>query len=441
MVYGVRKKKKLLCPLATYPSGAHLNKCTQLNQSSVGRTEGEGNMMVWTPLKVFAVIAVIAVIAGSGPHDVWGKDVLKITIPRRSELTPVQRLNREGVEAAKKHQYEKAAALFYKAYLYDPADPFTLNNLGYVSELQGELDSAHKFYALASEQGSTARIDRSNAKRLEGKPMEYALENLQDVPMRVNRMNVDAMDLLAENRGAEAVVLLRDAQSLDPQNPFTMNNLGVADEVLGDYENALRSYRAASESQSSEPVVVTLDRTWRGRPVSAMAAASAKRLEERMQKMDSAELNAIMFTLRGVSATNQNEWSAARQDFLHAYSLDPGSAFSLNNRGFVAEMDGDLETAQFFYDKARKADDSNVRVGLATQHSAEGKRLSTVAIDSNHQVDGELDKYSQDRRRQGGPIELTPRGNTPGGESSTAPEKPSSADAPPAAMQSVPQPH
>jgi hypothetical protein len=31
------------------------------------------------------------------------------------------------------------------------------------------------------------------------------------------------------------------------------------------------------------------------------------------------------------------------------------SAFSLNNRGYVAEMDGDLETAQFFYGKARKA--------------------------------------------------------------------------------------
>jgi hypothetical protein len=36
-----------------------------------------------------------------------GGRCLKITIPRRSELTPVQRLNREGVEAVKKQQYEK----------------------------------------------------------------------------------------------------------------------------------------------------------------------------------------------------------------------------------------------------------------------------------------------------------------------------------------------
>jgi Flp pilus assembly protein TadD len=372
-------------------------------------------------LKLTAVIAVVTV---SGSHDAWAGDVLKITIPRHSELTPVQRLNREGVEAVNKHRYEKAAALFYKAYLYDPADPFTLNNLGYISELQGELDRANKFYALASEQGCNANIDRSNSKLLEGKPMQYAFQSLQDVPMRVNRMNVNAMDLLSKDRGVEAVALLREALSLDARNPFTLNNLGVADETIGDYNNALKSYHAAAESNSSEPVVVTLDRSWRGRPVSAMASASAKRLEERMKKMDSAEVNAVMFTLRGVSATNQNDWLQARQDFLHAYRLDPSSAFSLNNRGYVAEMDGDMETAQFFYSKARKADDAKARVGLATLQSAEGKKLSAVATDSGRQVDGELDQYSQDRRRQTGPIELTPRNQLPDGDSSVPLKKP-----------------
>jgi len=393
--------------------------------------------MFRTPLQL---IAFIAVVAASGFHGAWAQDRLAITIPRRSELTPVQRLNREGVEAVKKHQYEKAAALFYKAYLYDPADPFTLNNLGYISELQGNLDRANKFYVLASEQGCNANIDRSNSKQLEGKPMKYAFESLQDVPMRVNRMNVDAMDLLSANRGFQAVALLREALSLDPQNPFTLNNLGVADESIGDYDNALRSYGAAAESHSSEHVVVTLDRSWRGRSVSAMALASARRLEERMKKMDGAEVSAVLFTLRGVSATNQNDWLAARQDFLHAYSLDPASAFSLNNRGYVAERDGDLETAQFFYEKARKAGDSNTRVGLATDRSAEGKKLFTVATDSDHQVDGVLDKYSQDRRRQTGPIELTLRNNTPGGDSSVPPERPSPSNVPPAVSPSAPQP-
>jgi Flp pilus assembly protein TadD len=383
--------------------------------------------MFRTPLQL---IAFIAVVAASGFHGAWAQDRLAITIPRRSELTPVQRLNREGVEAVKKHQYEKAAALFYKAYLYDPADPFTLNNLGYISELQGNLDRANKFYVLASEQGCNANIDRSNSKQLEGKPMKYAFESLQDVPMRVNRMNVDAMALLSDNRGFEAVALLQEALSVDPLNPFTRNNLGVAYEAIGDYDNALKEYGASADSHSPEPVAVTLNRSWRGRPVSGMAAESARQLEERIKKMEPAEAHAVMLTVRGVSATNQNDWLAARQDFLHAYSLNPASAFSLNNRGYVAERDGDLETAQFFYDKARKAGDSNARVGLATQHSAEGKRLSTVATDSNQQVDGELDKYSQDRRRQEGPIELIPRDNTPAGDSKVQPENHSFSDVP-----------
>jgi Flp pilus assembly protein TadD len=383
------------------------------------------------------VTAVIAFILTSGSHAARAADILRVTVPKHSELTLVQRLNREGVEAVKRKQYEKAASLFYKAYLYDPVDPFTLNNLGYISELQGELDRARKFYALALQQSCTAEIDRSNAKQLEGKPMEYALTGLQAVPMRVNRMNVNAMDLLAKDRGGEAIVLLHKTLSLDPKNPFTLNNLGVAEETVGDYEEALKSYAAAAELDSLELVVVTLDHSWRGKPVSAMAAASARRLEARMKKMDIAEVSALMFTVRGVSATNQNDLTEARQDYLRAYALDPEGGFSLNNRAYVAEMDGDFEAAKFFYDKARQARGSNGRVGLATLHSAEGKRLFTVSADSDHQIDGELDRYSRDRRRQTGPIELIPRNVAPNGSSSAPLEGPSSSDVSPGAAPSV----
>lgn len=387
-----------------------------------------------TPFKTIAAIATIAVFT----LPAWGGDVLTIKIPRHSELTPVQKLNREGVEAVKKQRYEKAAELFYKAYLYDPSDPFTLNNLGYVSELQGELDRAHKFYQLAGEQECSATIDDSNAKGLKGKSMQVAFDSLQDVPMRVNRMNVTAMGLLSQGETRQAIVLLRQALALDPQNPFTLNNLGVANESIGDYDSALKFYAEASASHSSEPAVVTLDRAWRGKSVSAMASASEKRLEDRMKKMNGSEEHAAMFTMRGVSATNANNWVEAREDFLQAYSLDPASAFSLNNRGFVAEMDGDLETAQFYYDKAREAGDANARVGLATQRSAEGKKLFSVALDSDRQVDGELDRYSQQRRRETGPIELTPRGGTSGDNSDQqTPAVPT--NVPPAAAPSAPQ--
>jgi Flp pilus assembly protein TadD len=386
---------------------------------------------------LLALIAVAVAVSALGTSDAFARDSLRITIAKHSELTPVQRLNREGVSAVQRHQYDKAEALFYKAYLYDPADPFTLNNLGYISELQGQLDRAHKFYALASEQGSSATIDKSNAKNLEGRSMEYAFESLHDVNVRVNRMNVDAMTLLSQNRGFEAIALLHETLSLDPQNPFTLNNLGVAHEAIGDYDDALKYYSAAGDLRSSEPVIVTLDRSWRGKSVSAMSAESARRLEERIQKMDSAEAHAVMFTLRGVTAVNKNDWLDAREDFLQAYSLYPASAFSLNNRGYVAEMDGDLETAQFFYDKARQADDSKDLVGLASLQSAEGKSLLTVAADSNQQVDGELDIYSKDRHRQTGPIELVPRVSAPDGVSSVRPETPSPIDVPPVVTPTV----
>ena len=367
--------------------------------------------------------ALAFVLACSESPDLWSRDGVAITIPRHSELTPVQRLNREGVEAVNRHQYEKAESLFYRAYLYDPADPFTLNNLGYIFEFKGELGKARKFYDLASKQECTANIDRSSAKQLEGQPMNYAFRSLQDLPMQVNRMNVDAMALLSDGRDFEAVALLKRALSLDPHNPFTVNNLGVAYEATGDFTNALREYGVAAELHSSEPVVVTLNRSWRGRPVSRMAAESARELEKRVMKMDPAEVRASILADRGVSAMNQNNWLAAKQDFLDAYSADPSNAFSLNNLGFIAEIDGDLETAQFYYSKAQKAADSNGRVGQATSRSAEGRRLSEVANKSNLEVDGELDRYSRNRHLLTGPIELTPRENVPD-QNSRVPQTP-----------------
>src|SRR5205814_6772997 len=69
---------------------------------------------------------------------------LRITIPKRTQATPVQKLNRDGVKEIQKHHLAKAERLFYKAYLIDPDDPFTLNNLGYISELQGKIERAQR---------------------------------------------------------------------------------------------------------------------------------------------------------------------------------------------------------------------------------------------------------------------------------------------------------
>jgi len=374
-------------------------------------------------------VVTLAVLAGSGLHAAWARDTLTITIPRHSNLTLVQRLNREGVEAVKKHDYPTAAKLFYKAYLVDPSDPFTLNNLGYISELEGQLDRAAKFYKLASEQGCNANIDLSNVKRLQGEPMQAAFSGLQDAPMRVNRINLEAVNLLSEGRSFQAAGLLQQALALDPRDPFTLNNLGAANEANGDLGSAMRYYTAAASAHSDDVVAVTQDRSLQGKSVSDMAAANVMRLERRSQGNGPGATEASLLSEQGVFAENENDWGTAKADFMKAYALDPADAFSLNNRGYVAERDGDLESAQFFYQKAREAYDANLPVGLATNSSARGQALSRVAAQSGTQVDGALDVYSRERRGQPGSIELTPRGAGTG-ESTAPPQQPSSPDAP-----------
>ena len=243
--------------------------------------------------------------------------------------------------------------------------------------------------------------------------------------MRVNRMNVDAIGMLSQHRNFEADRLLRQALALAPQNPFTLNNLGVAEEATGNFEDALKYYDEAADSHSKEAVVVTLKQSWRGKPLSEMAADSARQLRKRMRNANPEDTRATMLTWRGVSAINQNDWPAAKQDFVEAYSLHPSSAFSLNNLGYVAEKNGDMETAQFYYSKARKAEDARARIGLATEPSAEGRNLATVAGESDATVGDEIDRYRQAARRQAGPIQLIRRNNTPA-QPSVAPNQPSS---------------
>src|SRR5882757_6912926 len=203
---------------------------------------------------------------------------LRITIPKRSQLTPVQRLNREGVEAIKKNHFDKAKALFYKAYLFDPGDPFTLNNLGYIAELEGQLERAQTFYSLVAGQPTEALIDQASTKKLKGESLQAAISAVQDTSMQINRANVAAVRLLAEGRTWEAEKLLQRTLALDPKNGFTLNNLGVTKEAQGEYLEALKYYGEVANSHTDDTVVVTMSTAWRGKPVSEMAAASAKRL-------------------------------------------------------------------------------------------------------------------------------------------------------------------
>lgn len=363
-------------------------------------------LLQWLQLPLLVTVAVG--ILGQAVHA----GDLKVTFPKRSKLTPVQRLNQEGVEAIQRHQYEKATALFYKAYLYDPDDPFTLNNLGYVAELDGQVDRAQHFYELASLQTTDAVIARSSSSKLQGEPFADAVIGIHDQPVRLSRANVSAVHLLSQKRGSEAEALLRTALAADPSNPFTLNNLGVAKEMQGDLKAALKYYTEAADTHSAQAVVVTYDHAWRGKSVSEMAADSARRLQQRIQTQ-TAQDQAALLNLRGVAAINRNDWQDANQNFRDAYSLDPNNAFSLNNIGYVAEMTGDPETAQVFYERARQAQKASARVDLATRQSAEGMKLFEVSADNDQKVGAKIVEEAQVRRQESGPVVLRHRDNTP----------------------------
>jgi len=365
------------------------------------------------------LLGVITLIA-SWSLDARAGDV-KIHLPKHSTLTPVQLLNREGVDAIRKHNYEQAESLFYKAYLFDPDDPFTLNNLGYISELQGQVDRAHRFYTLAGQQATDAVVDVASSENIQGRSIKQALALPETVALQINRDNVDAVRLLSQGRAPEVDLLLQKTLKLDPRNIFTLNNMGVAKEMEGESQEALTFYDAAAAIQSDSKAIVTVDRSWRGKPVSEMAASNAKALRNRLEKERTIEARVAEFNLRGVSAVNRNDLRAADEDFRKAFSLAPNNAFAMNNIGFVSEIEGDRETAASFYGNAQKAGGANLKVGLATRKTAEGIKLAQVASENSAKVETKLSEEHQARRRRREPILLRRRDNSVVQEPSTPP--------------------
>jgi len=358
----------------------------------------------------FSAGVLVVSLAALGTQGALAGDI-KITIPRRSIVTPVQRLNREGVEAVRKHNFKKAEELFYKAYLFDPDDSFTLNNLGYISELQGQIDRAERFYALAAAQLSEAVVDLASTRDVQGRLMKDAVA-VATGPIQTNHANVEAVRLLSQGRAAEADVLLQAALNSDPHNVYTLNNLGAAKEMEGEQEEALRFYDQASNGAPGVTAVVTTDRSWRGRPVNQMAQENAKALRDHLaQRQDLAEQVAEL-NLRGVSAVNRNDLRSAEADFRKAYALDPNNAFALNNIGYVAEMNGDRETADFFYERARQSVGASKNVGVATRTTAEGKKIGMVADSNDNQVEAKVTQQRDALRKQNEPVVLRRRDNS-----------------------------
>jgi Flp pilus assembly protein TadD len=336
---------------------------------------------------------------------------LRIPLPKKSKYTPVQQLNRDGVDALKKRNIDRAKRLFYKAYLIDPNDPFTLNNLGYVSELEGNMDRAQRYYELAQANTSDAEVDKSTSEDAKGKAVAKIAGRTDEGPMKVNQMNSEAIGLLSKDRAPEADLLLQQALKLDPRNPFTLNNMGFAKEKEGELEEALKYYNQSAMTGSRDPVVLTLNKDWRGRPISEIAARNAEKTRKELEKSEDTQARVARLNLRGVSAMNRNDRKAARQYFQQAFKLDPENAFALNNMGYLAEMEGDRETAQSYYDRARAAEHAGNRVAVSTRPEVEGLALGRVAQQSSDLVDSRMQAEAETRRRSGEKPALHTRDN------------------------------
>jgi Flp pilus assembly protein TadD len=360
---------------------------------------------------VFSVAVLIAMLNGLLPRAVQAGDI-RITFPKHAATTPVQELNRAGVEAVNKHQLDKAKKLFYKAYLLDPNDPFTLNNLGYVSELEGSVDRAQRFYALAREQSYGAVVDQSSKPELRGMTVAQAA-GLLDKDMQVDRVNLEAVHSLQKNRVSEAEDELKNALKIDPNNPFTLNNMGLVREEEGDLQGALNSYRASSSRNSADPAIVIHDRALLGHPITEVSRRNAERIQRRLPEQTTLENRTARFNFLGVSAVNRNDVAGARHYFEQAIALDPNNGFALNNMGYLSEMDGDPETADMYYQKAQTAEQSSARVTASTRREVLGMTLDQLSQDNDSKVNSLIDAQREARRRHRVPIQLKRRDNTP----------------------------
>jgi Flp pilus assembly protein TadD len=231
--------------------------------------------------------------------------------------------------------------------------------------------------------------------------------------MQINRLNVEAIALLQKDRAPEADMVLQKALELDRKNPFTLNNMGYTKEKQGELEAALSYYTAAWATGSNEPIVVTPISGWRGKAISEVAEENAKKLRREMRKEDTVEAKVRRLNLRGVSAMNRNDYRTAKELFEQAYKLDPQDAFTLNNMGFLAEVDGDRETADFYYERAREAKRRREKVTVATRRDVEGKRVGEVAGSTEQAVEARMAAELEAKRRQGGEVVLKRRDNTP----------------------------
>ena len=117
-----------------------------------------------------------AIIDESNNPNVQGKPVDQIAGNAADTGMEINRYNVEAISLLYKERAAEADVILQKALKLDPKNPFTLNNLGFAREQEGEYESALQYYTAAANLGSTENIQVAANKEWRGRPIsEIAL--------------------------------------------------------------------------------------------------------------------------------------------------------------------------------------------------------------------------------------------------------------------------
>ena len=81
----------------------------------------------------------------------------------------------------------------------------------------------------------------------------------------------------------------------------------------------------------------------------------------------------------------------------------------MNNLGYIAELEGDRESAEFYYQAVSSSADLNSKVSYSTRQDAEGSKIRDLANANQSDVDATLKTMAAARRRSQKPVELIRR--------------------------------
>ena len=156
----------------------------------------------------------------------------------------------------------------------------------------------------------------------------------------------------------------------------------------------------SAKTGSREPVVVTINKDWRGKPISEVAENNAESARKVLEHGNDTANRVARLNLRGVSAMNRNDRKAAREYFEQAFKLDPKNSFTINNMGYLAELGGDRETAQSYYAEAQDANRNSSKVSASTRPEAEGRPVGQVAGQSTALVEANMAEVAESETSQ-----------------------------------------